>query len=92
MKEYRIVCTLEKENFDDGIKCHYDTSVCVFDGHGQSYKTHDLAAAKRALTTYKRRCAGFDASTRCNPTRDTIIYTQSNIRIQSREVTEWEDE
>lgn len=92
MKEYRIVCTLDTISLWNGAKTHLDAASCWFNGRAQSWKTHDGEYAKKVLDFFKRECAKFDAESRTNPTRDSIIYTQSNIRLQSREVTEWEDE
>ena len=94
MKEYRIVATIDTEH-GDGSRYHHDAASPWRNGsifHHHPYKTK--SDAKRVLTHLRRECKEFDKKTHMefelNP-RDSIKYTQTNLRIQMREVTEWED-
>ena len=94
MKEYRIVATAETEH-GDGIK-RIEENARPWTKAGpitQSYRTEE--DAKKALGHFRKSCKEFDTMTcerfAINP-RDSIKYTQTNIRIQSREVTDWKNE
>ena len=94
MKEYRIVATVEIE-LGDGRKRIVEKAHPWTKGGTivQSYRTKK--DAKKALCHFRKVCKEYDTITHerfaINP-RDNIKYTQSNIRIQSREVTDWKDE
>lgn len=92
MKEYRIVCTLDKEDAFDGTKRHYDAVPCTWNGASHQLVTRDILSAAKFLIMARRECEYFDKETKKNISRNTIIYTQTNIRVQTRNVTEWEDE
>lgn len=94
MREYRIVATIDTEH-GDGRKYHYETATPWRDGHlfnHHPYKTK--SDAKRVLVSLRKSCKEFDERTArdfANNPRDSIKYTQTNIRVQMREVTEWSD-
>ena len=94
MKEYRIVATIDTEH-GNGIKHHYEAATPWRDGtlfNHHPYKTK--SDAKRVCSFLRKACKEFDKKTAENFKRDPvncIKYTQSNIRVQMREVTEWAD-
>ena len=94
MKEYRIVTTAETE-LGDGRKRIVETTRPWTKGGPitQSYSTKK--DVKKALSHFRKSCKEYDTMTHerfaINP-KDNIKYTQTNIRIQSREVTKWADE
>lgn len=94
MKEYRIVTTVETE-LGDGRKRIVETAYPWTKAGpiSQSYRTKK--DAKKALGHFRKVCKEYDTITyerfAINP-RDYIKYTQTNIRIQSREVTDWKNE
>ena len=94
MREYRIVATIDTEH-GDGRKYHHEEATPWRDGHlftHHPYKTK--SDAQRVVKVLRQKCKEFDKRTHMefekNP-RDSIKYTQSNIRVQMREVTEWSD-
>lgn len=94
MREYRIVADIDTEH-GDGRKYHYEATTPWRDGTKfthHPYKTKTDAI--RVLRFLRQKCKEFDKKTqenfKQNP-RDSIAYTQTNIRVQMREVTEWED-
>ncbi len=94
MREYRIVATAEICQAD-GRKRIVENALPRTKGGVviQSYRTKK--DAKKALGYLRIICKEYDTM-RCeqfaiNP-RDNTKYTQTNIRIQSREVTYWKDE
>ena len=93
MKEYRIVATLDTEHGYDGKKYHYEAISCRWGGTIHKIVTSDYGKAKRQLEIAKRECPKFDKKTEeafeKNP-RDYIKYKHTNIRIESREVSEWQ--
>jgi hypothetical protein len=94
MKEYRIVATVDTEH-GNGQKCHHESANPWRDGHPFTHHPYKTKSdAKRVLVSLRKRCKEFDKKTAMefamNP-RDSIKYTQTNIRIQMREVTEWTD-
>lgn len=94
MKEYRIVCTRDTEHAD-GTKHHYD-NVAPWVSHSQlpHYRTfNNKADAMKALSETVRRARVFDKETQerlASGDPDTIGYWQSNIRLQSRNVSKWD--
>ena len=91
MKEYRIVCTLEKENLYSEEKKRIENSNVWFNGSGHDLQTTDLDIAKRLFEYARIECGKYDTETRRRGRLGGIIYTQSNFRIQTREVSEWVD-
>lgn len=95
MKEYRIVATVETEH-GDGRKYKMENVHPWRDGRPFTHSPYKTKTdAKRVLVSLRKSCKEFDKMTHerfaQNP-RDYIAYTQTNIRIQSREVTDWKDE
>lgn len=84
MTEYRVVATRDEEDLT-GKKWHIEAGACIWDGHAQRFTTTNKGEAERFLELAKIECAKYDAKTQTS----TIRYTQTNIRIQTREVTEW---
>lgn len=94
MKEYRIVATAETEHGDGRKRIVENARPWTKAGQIiQSYTTKK--DAKKALGHFRKACKEFDTITcerfAINP-RDNIKSTQTNIRIQSREITDWKDE
>ncbi|MBR3244834.1 MAG: hypothetical protein IKF90_19450 [Parasporobacterium sp.] len=94
MKEYRIVATVEVE-LGDGRKRIVENAHPQTKGGPIIHSYRTKKDAKKALDHLRKVCKEFDAMTyerfAINP-RDNAKYTQTNIRIQSREVTDWKDE
>lgn len=95
MKEYRIVCDRRlvhadgTENHLEGVPVwtvHHALPRCtVYTTKAEAYKAHAETfrrARKFDLETQERFASG---------DKDSIAYYQTNIRIQSRNVTEWKD-
>lgn len=95
MKEYKIVCDMKVENVRTG-KTFYKKGVAPFVSGSASEHTIyiDHEKACDALIRTIERCAVFDAKTKENIKYYKgvyeLMYTQSNIRIVSRTVTDWE--
>ena len=89
MTEYRIVATLDTEHIRDGKRYHYDTAVCWWGGTTHRLQTYDKDKAEAFLKQAKEECPKFDALTQARTGRNDIRYWHTNIRIQTREVTEW---
>lgn len=91
MTQYRVVCTLDTEH-GDGKKQHYDMTDCWCYGKPHRRISENFEDALKVLEIFQQECPEFDRKTaerfQKNP-RDSIKYTQSNIRIVSREVTDW---
>ena len=91
MTEYRVVATLDVVHDYNGKKCHYDIASCHWGGTIHRLQTYDKDRAEDWLKIAKEECPKFDKKTQENTSRDSIRYWHSNIRIQTREVTEWAD-
>lgn len=89
MTEYRVVATVDTEHVYNGQKYHYDASGCWYHGRCHRLQTFDKERAKEYLKEAKVECAIHDRKTQESTDRYTIRYWQTNIRIQTREVTEW---
>ena len=95
MKEYRIVCT-RKTVCTDGEE-HISENVAPWVSpsslpHFEVYKTK--ADAMKALSKTVRSARAFDAKTQkdlADGVPYSIGYWQSDIRLQSRTVTEWKN-
>lgn len=94
MKEYRIVCTVDTVH-SDGRKYHREnTAPWIAPSmlpHRAVYATK--ADAAKALREIVKRAREFDKITQERARageRDTVEYRQSDIRVQSRTVTNWE--
>lgn len=86
MTEYRVVCTLDTEHTYDRKKYHYDVANCWWRGRMHPFSTFKKRDAEEFLDAAKEECLKFDKETQAN---SSIKYRQTNIRIQTREVTEW---
>lgn len=91
MTEYRIVATLDTQDCFTGKKRHRDVSSPWYDGHLHNETYTDRAKAEELLAYTIEECAKFDAKTQARSGRYDIRYWHTNIRIQSREVTDWAD-
>ncbi len=89
MKEYRIVCTRDMHHNYNGKDEHIETALPIM-GNGVVYrkKFDNLEDAEKKLDELKATCAVFDEKHQ-EERRDAIKHRHSNLRIQSREVTEW---
>lgn len=95
MKEYRIVCERRLVHADGSE--NYLEGVPVWTVHHAlprraTYTTK--AEANKALAETVRCARKFDAETQerfASGDKDSIAYYQTNIRIQSRNVTNWKD-
>lgn len=93
MREYRIVCTVDTEH-SDGRKHHCENAAPWIAPsmlpHRAVYATK--AEAAKALREIVKRAREFDKITqeRARAGWRNIEYRQSDIRIQSRTVTNWE--
>ena len=94
MREYRIVATIDTEH-GGGRKYHHETATPWMDGHPFNHHPYKTKSdAKRVLVFLRKSCKEFDertAKTFAKNPYDSIKYTQTNIRVQMREVTEWSD-
>lgn len=95
MKEYRIVCDRRTVHFDGTEHTYEHVAVwvtrCALPVH-HVYLTK--AEAMKALSETIRRARKFDAESQdrfATGDKDVIAYHQTNIRLQSRNVTEWKD-
>ena len=87
MTEYRIVCTRDRFDATSG-KVHHHDGVCCWWGYSpKQLETFDKKAADKYLEMARIECPNFDALTQTTNSR----FQQTNIRIQTREVTEWKD-
>ena len=91
MKEYRIVCTIDTIHYN-GMKTHHD-EVAPLNVGGRHYETYGTKAeAVKALAQIKKTCGEYDANSHKAHKAYPNLYnaiTQSDFRIQSREVTMW---
>lgn len=91
MTEYRIVATLDTEHVYNGKRYHYDAASPWFNGFVHNKGYHDRKTAEEVLARTLVEAPKFDKKTQADTDRSAIRYWHSNIRIQSREVTEWSD-
>jgi len=91
MTEYRIVATLDIEHVYNGKRYHYDAASPHFNGFSHNKVYHDRKVAEEVLALTLKEVPKFDKKTQESTDRSAIRYWHSNIRIQSREVTEWSD-
>lgn len=90
MTEYRVVSTLDTEHVYNGEKYHYEVNSGLWwGGIVHKCQTFDKNKAEHFLMRAKQECPKFDKRTQENTGHYVIRYWQTNIRIQSREVTEW---
>ena len=89
MTEYRIVATLDTEHLYNGKKYHYEVSNCWWGGGIHKLQTYDKDKAEEYLKLAKEKCPKHDKMTQERTDRNSIHYWHTNIRIQTREVTEW---
>lgn len=94
MTEYRIVCDVDRV-LDNGTVKHYKARTPFCSGGNLLLTTTDKAVAEGNLAKVVTACAKYDEEYRKmaryitpGACRDRM---QTNIRIQSREVTEWAD-
>lgn len=89
MTEYRIVATLDTEHIYNGANYHYESSNCWYHGRSHKLQTFDRSRAEEYLKIALENCPKFDKETQTAADRNAMRFYQSNIRIQTREVTEW---
>lgn len=89
MTEYRVVCTIDTEHVYSGEHYHYEAASCHWDGRHHHRRTFDKAQAEKYLAEAKEKCPVYDEITQNRSGIHHIKYKQSNIRIETREVTEW---
>ena len=84
--EYRIAVTLD-QYFADGTHYHYHAAPPHIPGQlvPSHYTTFDLCDAENILGSVIEECAEYDASTK----GQQCEIVQTNIRIESRQVTDW---
>lgn len=87
MTEYRVVCTRDRFDVGSGKKHHLEEVCCWWDGSPRTLETFDKKAAEKYLDMAIIKCPEFDAFSQTTNSR----FRQTNIRIQTREVTEWTD-
>lgn len=93
MKEYRIVATKDQVRCRDGKKFHYDESTVYTGGKGLWTATYDdFEKAKYALEQAIKDAKEYEEKHNANLDADSYEVHYTNIRLQSREVTEWEDD
>lgn len=89
MTEYRIVCTRDTINVGDGKKAHLDVASCTWGGTFHRLQTFDENKAKELLKMAKEKCAEYDKISQTRTNWYDVHYWQTDIRIQTREVTDW---
>lgn len=93
MKEYKIVCTVDTINAKGEIK-RIDTTSPILSGATRMHEvTKDIDRAKMLLGKAEREGKKHEEWTRkmSEAYKDMNIIVQTNYRILSREVTEWEE-
>lgn len=95
MTEYRVVCTTDEHHNYNGKDFHYEIATPVIYPSDDSHSSYhlkrvyrDKSEAEKALAEAIKGCPIFDAK-HDNEKRDNIRVRQYNIRIQTREVSEW---
>ena len=92
MKEYRIVCDRRMVRKDTDTGRSAKLAPCETRGYiYRDFRTTSLAEAEQKLAYLKEQCAEYDRETAKSLRYDRRVE-QTNIRIQSREVSDWEDE
>lgn len=92
MKEYKVVCTIDIEH-KDGRKRHLDMGSVIYGGVPHCLETRDKEIAEKWLKEAHEMVAAYEKwnhevwNEGKNP--NCIKYTQTNIRIVTRTVTEW---
>lgn len=91
MKEYRIVC--KRETFEPDGTHKVQDNICVVLGRPASFTTFELEEAEKELARLIKSVEEYEAFTEKLHAdgRPHSIIKQTNIRLQSREVTEWEN-
>lgn len=94
MTEYRIVCDVYR-TLEDGVRKHYTARPPRTRGGDCLTVTKDRATAEANLPKIAEACAAYEKEFRETARLATpgscSDLVQFNIRIQSREVTEWTD-
>lgn len=93
MKEYKVVCTVDTINAK-GETRHIKTTSPILSGSNRMREvTTDIERAKMLLGKAEREGKKHEEWTRkmAETYKDTFIITQTNYRILSREVTEWQE-
>lgn len=93
MKEYRIVCTIERTD-EKGSTVRFENAAPWVSGgslphyriFGERKKAEEYLAFCKKCS--KEFCASSKEKFEKNP-KDRFLYKQTRIRIQSRTVTEW---
>ena len=91
MTEYRIVATIDTvDRF--GKKEHRENACPVHHRTFHKLVTKDKKTAEKWLSDTIEFCGEHDRKTQKSNDPWNIKYTQTNIRIQTREVTDWADQ
>ena len=95
MKEYRIVCNRKCVHSDGKVYNYSNSAVWVTGSSLPRYTVYNYKAdAIKALSDTIRKAKAFDAKTQkllASGDPLAVGYWQSDIRIQSRNVTKWDD-
>lgn len=95
MKEYRIVCDRRVVHSDGTEHTYEHVAPWTTANALPHYQVFDnKAEAMKALSQTVRRARKFDAESQARLAageNDAIAYWQTDIRIQSRNVTKWSD-
>ena len=91
MTEYKIVATLDTFHVYNGQRFHYDAAAPWLGGRPFRKIYDNREDAEKMLAHMKEEIPKHDKETQERTGADSIRYWHSNIRIQKREVTPWED-
>ena len=92
MTEYRIVCDRDELHVYNGKEYHSKAVRPWLGGVPVNNKFNTREEAEAFLRRATEECARQDARKQADTSRNVIKTWQTNIRIQTREVSEWEDE
>ena len=89
MTEYRIVCDRDELHLYNERKYHKEAVRPFLKGTPTNNEFRTQEDAEAFLEKAVKECAIFDAKTQADNSRNNIKTWQYNIRIQTREVSEW---
>ena len=84
------MATRDTEWIYNGKREHYDCAPCTWGGTFHKLQTFDKNKAEEYLKLAKENCREYDKMSQARTDPNYIRYWQTDIRIQTREVTEWE--
>lgn len=93
MKEYKIVATRELINPKTGEKKHMENVMVILNSKYNCFTAVyiDYEKAKKWLELAKKQAAEYENERNENLDAYSYIVHYTDIRLQSREVTEWKD-